>query len=1027
MNFPLGSSFIVQAPAGSGKTTLLVERFLSLLAEVDQPEEILAITFTRKAALEMKERILEALRSGQSDYAQQAAQQDQRQEWQVLLNPHRLRVMTIDAFCAQLAGHLPILSRFGAAPRIAEETDFLYQEACQHLMDSMDRNPDLQTLLAHLDNQLPRLSELLISLLKKRDQWLPYILAARDEATLREQLEGALQGIRKSLIEEGRQLFAEYLGELSALLFFAKAHADLAFDLSQPFEFLQASSFCLLTKEQAWRSRFDKSIGFPSEFPGENKAALKEMKERMHAFSENLQAVPGSLAFLQRISWAPPPHYSDAQWEILEVLLRILPLACAELRLSFQAHRAVDFTEISQGALHALGEVDTPSDLALFLDYRISHILMDEFQDTSIHQLRLLQKLVSGWEPGDGRSLFLVGDPMQSIYRFRYAEVALFLEVREEGIEQITLKPMVLRRNFRSSPALVAWFNQHFSKIFPKVDSIAEGEVAYVPSEAAREAENSETPVHYHALSSRQAEAARVVEIIKSISPTESIGILVRARSDVKEITRALKAAGMLYQAVAMDALKDHPLVMDAHSLARALFFEADRVAWLAVLRSPLIGLSLADLSVIAEGVAGTIWQRLQESEVIASLSEEGRARMELRLPVFQWAMQHRSRIHFENLLRDSFEALDGWKLLKQPEERAILETYFSLVTENMADLEARLENLKYTEARPSRIQVMTIHQSKGLEFDQVILPGLDKSHFKTQEELLRFQEAAEHLQFHLLLAPVTASSEMRKDPIYQYLEKMEAFKQMAETKRLFYVAATRAKRSLHLLAVVQGQPSKNSYLADLWADFETLAPAPKVPEEKETEPLAASTRLALSEFSPAKFPEERLNPVSEDADVLWQPKTEAMIGTVIHHCLYSLSQNLAWRPSTEILSQRFLALGLKKELLRSAITQVELAIQNTLTDPQGLWILSPHAEAQSEYALTMMVKGQAQHYIIDRTFIDEEGRRVIVDYKTSDPSESELHRPQLMAYRSVFQAQEARPVRLLLYYPVQSKLIELS
>ena len=95
--------------------------------------------------------------------------------------------------------------------------------------------------------------------------------------------------------------------------------------------------------------------------------------------------------------------------------MRLLPLAVAQLRLVFQAHNKVDFTEVTQGALRALGEPDMPTDLALALDYRIRHILIDVFQDTSISQYDLITRLTAGGESGDGRSLFIVGDPMHSI------------------------------------------------------------------------------------------------------------------------------------------------------------------------------------------------------------------------------------------------------------------------------------------------------------------------------------------------------------------------------------------------------------------------------------------------------------------------------------------------------------------------------------------------------------------------------------------------------------------------------------
>ena len=124
----------------------------------------------------------------------------------------------------------------------------------------------------------------------------------------------------------------------------------------------------------------------------------------------------------------------------------------------------MDFTEVAQGALRALGEPEMPTDLALALDYRIRHLLIDEFQDTSISQYDLVVKLTRRMGAGDGRSVLVVGDPMQSIYRFREAEVGLFLRARAEGIGNVALQPISLSANFRSQRGIVDWVNATFRR-----------------------------------------------------------------------------------------------------------------------------------------------------------------------------------------------------------------------------------------------------------------------------------------------------------------------------------------------------------------------------------------------------------------------------------------------------------------------------------------------------------------------------------------------------------------------------------
>src|SRR5690606_2215344 len=206
----------------------------------------------------------------------------------------------------------------------------------------------------------------------------------------------------------------------------------------------------------------------------------KPYKEQLLAFIEELKALPEAEAALANLRLLPDVRHEDETWQIIAALGQLLKIAVAQLWLVFQSYGEVDFVEVAQRALKALeDESGNPTDLALKLDYRIQHLLVDEFQDTSPTQVKLLQRLTRGWEPGDGRTLFAVGDPMQSIYRFRKANVGLFLRVAEEGIGDLSLTKLRLWRNNRSCAPVIDWINRTFAGVFPRFDNELQGGISY--------------------------------------------------------------------------------------------------------------------------------------------------------------------------------------------------------------------------------------------------------------------------------------------------------------------------------------------------------------------------------------------------------------------------------------------------------------------------------------------------------------------------------------------------------------------
>src|SRR3990167_1341896 len=559
-------SYIIQAPAGSGKTELIIQRLLSLLSKVKSPDEILAITFTKKATNEMRSRIVYALQQAMSApkpesphthltwmLAKNVLERDRQYQWNLLNNPNQLRIQTIDAFCAYLTKQLPLLSHVGSSPAITDQPATLYREAVQeiltHLESRLPWSPALEKLLLHLDNDLNKLHDLLIALLAKRDQWLPYI-ELTNENNIRKQLEYHFSLVINEKLQLLQSIFPkDCINELLAVARFAVDQLILENVESEIVACKNLTALpgatsdariawlglakLLLTKNKSWRKRVDKEIGFP---------------------------------------------------------------ALASLRTIALRKTHIEFIENAQAALLALGDEENPTDLTLALDYRIQHILIDEFQDTSLTQYRLLEKLIAGWEANDGRTLLIVGDPMQSIYRFREAEVGLFLRIWKYGLGAIQLKSLRLSVNFRSTTHIVEWNNRAFQAIFPTYDDVAIGAVAYhaSASNACLQLDGVQPAIHGFQTEDDNIQAHRIISLIHSIqssSSQDSIAILVRSRSNLLALLPALKQANITYQAVDIEPLASRQIIQDLFSLTCALLHPVDRIAWLALLRAPWCGL----------------------------------------------------------------------------------------------------------------------------------------------------------------------------------------------------------------------------------------------------------------------------------------------------------------------------------------------------------------------------------------------------------------------------------------------------
>ena len=468
----------------------------------------------------------------------------------------------------------------------------------------------------------------------------------------------------------------------------------------------------------------------------------------------------------------------------------------------------------------------------------------------------------------------------------------------------------------------------------------------------------------------------------------------------------------------------------------------------------PWCGLDLADLLVLA-GPRGdqSLWQRMQDAELAQQLSTDGNRRLQALHAILHQALAQRERLSLRRWIEQVWLQLAGPATVRRPEQLADAREFFSLLEEMDAVAETYLPSVMaerigrlYSQDSDanSKVSVMTLHKSKGLEFDWVIIPGLGRSPASDSRELLAWNEYHSSAGDTGFLLAMDDQHSRDERSLYNYLTQVKKRKRELEATRLLYVGCTRASKRLFLSATLTADseawkpPAARSLLHCIWPVFEVgcelldpelTAPAQELPQPglRRLKSPHVVTAVALPPVDEAK---------GSNIPLPAQNALQRHAGTVIHLSLQRLSAH-----SESELSQIHLAtyrgwwrgqlhgLGLVGAELTRGSELVEHSIGMVLTDERGRWLLArEREEAHSEYALSCLRSdGRLAEYIIDRTYVDA-GVRWIVDYKSAAPEpgespeeflqrEKERYRPQLQHYREAFAGLERRPVKTALYF----------
>ncbi len=838
-------SMVVTAGAGTGKTFVLVEKYLNLIENQGfRPREILALTFTDKAATEMKERVRETI-------GKRIAWNPDNPFWkevaeEVIIAP----IMTFHSFCAQVLREFAIEAGLEAGFLIIDEGQAVAIR--KDAFDTLLKKPSSEATHEALVNVLAqvekfRLHEILSAISQCPDRYEQFFSQVRlSPAGLIPAWQEYLESVRSTAVD---RFFADARNTslISQLLSLngicTDARDSAASYLDQVHQYLLD-----LTPESSYEQLSLAAKGFLSVRPrgkiGSQKNwdpndldLLRTTKKELTAHLE--RAAPYFHLFLDEgssFTRATLAFYRDIAVLTEEYLAHVTALK--------KQASGIDFGDLIARAKQFLHE--NQDLVATHLRPRIRYILVDEFQDTDPAQFDIVRAIIGDLCP-DTKSLFIVGDPKQSIYLFRDADVTRFKEAQNTILSDCKGRVINLDTSFRSSREVIGVVNHLFREIFASTEKA--WEFGYEPILTCDERKKSKgsvlvmlpqkAPTGGTAADSKDIEAGMIADLVHRIVETGSlqvtgrdgiarpagygdIAILIERRTHLTRYMDALSRRDTPYYVHGGIGFYSRQELYDIYNLLSFLLRPYDDAALYGVLRSPYFSLSDTTLYRIMTHPGAkrgsTLFERLERylKEVPAGDGDDKEQELTVRAGrlLFGW-LEYAGRepvvLLITRVIRESgvlmvYGALEQGdqqianleKLVQIARTRAesggygLSQLVFDLTASIGAEEregEAALDTVSQTS-----VNIMTVHAAKGLEFPVVILPDMGSSREGKHPSILLGENP---LAVGVKIPNPDAGYEIEETPVYAAASLILKEKEAAERKRLFYVGATRARDHL--------------------------------------------------------------------------------------------------------------------------------------------------------------------------------------------------------------------------------------
>lgn len=826
-------NLIVTAGAGSGKTRVLVERYLRLLeANPDwQLTELVAITFTEKAAREMRDRVRQELERRLRDAPTEAEAHRWREHMGLLDNA---RIGTIHSLCAQLLRANPEKVPVDPAFEVLDENEaaLLKSDAVEQTLAAMVEGdqPASRLLLDYsvtevrkmLNEHVEKIQLLTDSLPADPQALLDTWTAAREQAIARWvndlRRDQALWDNLNWSPPQGWEAVMATGDKLADVWRKVQAAADflLAGDAEEVRAALPEVADAIVLRGGSAKNWGLDDLG--KAVLAKAKAALKHIRETVEEYTE---------------AFPPPITEQDAEMaELLYLWHEALRLTAQTYKTLKDERAVLDFDDLEQLTAELLRNPDAA---ARYAEGEFKHLMVDEFQDTNACQREIVEYL-TGVRQGSVGRLFVVGDPKQSIYAFRGADVSVFSSVQAD-LQALGGVKLPLSQSFRTHARLVEVFNDLFSRLLVSREDF---EVPFgEPMRAVRPSQPFHaTPVKIlllqppedAKLSADDLRRWEAYEIARAIHEMVTAPIFDKAAGDYRPMTygdvavlfrslkhaplyeEVFKAVELPYVTLAGTGYYNRQEVWDILNLLRALHNPADNLALASVLRSPMFGVSDEGLFVLRmlrdeQGRRLPLWTVVDSfaGEALHSLAEDDRAALTFARDCLRSLRNLAGRVTVDELLeaaldQTAYDAIltalpDGdrrrgnvEKLLQKARESGrVALGEFMVYLRDLAGIEPR-ESEAVVEALGT-VKIMTIHKSKGLEFPLVVLANADWKPRPTENDPLIIDPKAGAACFLR-----DGEDKLIKPFAYHELQQRQARRDLAEHKRLLYVAATRAQ-----------------------------------------------------------------------------------------------------------------------------------------------------------------------------------------------------------------------------------------